>query len=213
MIRVNVDSKQLTRVFGDLVNGQLDFALSKALNATAKDVQREVRASMPRKFTLRSTWTQKGIRFDPAKKYALRAVVGSLDDYMERQEEGGIKMPTKSKNLAIPVNVKHTRKGRIRKRDYPSELLKAGQYQSTRRRANRIFKIDETTPANKRHKLKLGIYAASAKGRNITLLYRLVKKAKVEERFGMEELAYRVVDKVWLQNVTDALDYALSTAR
>ena len=42
---------------------QIAFTASKALNITAKEAVEKIRNNLPSKFTLRNSWTKKGIAF------------------------------------------------------------------------------------------------------------------------------------------------------
>lgn len=87
---------------------QLPFATAKALTEAAKQSQGSVRTALPKKFLLRNKWTSKGIQFQSAQKKDwpdCYSVIGTRDEYMEKQEEGGTLAP-KNRMRAIPVAVR-----------------------------------------------------------------------------------------------------------
>lgn len=227
MISVESNIDRLIRDLTDAERKQLPFAIARSLTWTAQEIQTEVRRELPRRFIIRNTWVSKGIRITPADKRNMTAEVGSLEDFMERQEEGGTKYPTVGKHLAIPIKVKGTKRGIIRDKDRPKALLEAGVYRSTRKRSNRVFKIDETTDPLIRHGLPMGIYAShpdrNRKGKNrlphrqgnkgLTLLYALEPKGDVKERWEFEKTALRTVERRFDRIFKLSLDDALKGAR
>jgi len=185
---------------------QFKFAVAKALTKTASDVQQEVRKNMPSRFVLRKQWIVQGIRVTAATKNNLEAIVASRDRFMDIQEAGGDKSPLR-KYLAIPTSlVRRTKTGLISASSRPAALgSKVGvvEYQG-----------------NKYLALKKGIYSErtsseSARGGMLRLrfMYLLVPKAKIKERLGLGKDGIRVVRAKFAQNLQDALDQAVKTAR
>jgi hypothetical protein len=112
--------------------GNARFALSKALNATARDVQQHtVNKLLPEKFTLRSRgapWQRPGnklgFNISFAKKDKLESRIGSEADWLKLQEEGGTKRPRTGKNVAIPHKGRPTPTSVIPKNKKPRYLLR-----------------------------------------------------------------------------------------
>ena len=199
MLNIHLDKKEIER-FGMLAEYHLPFATARALTWTAKDAQTKVRGELPKRFTIRNSWVSRGIQIVPAKLHNLEAEVGSRDKFMKRQEEGGTRYPL-GKHIAIPAGVKGSKKAKIKPQDRPKALLAAGVYNSTRRRENRVFLVNEKTPPRYRHNLPIGIYAAqpnqkgtSKKGQGLTMLYALERKAEIDKRFGFKQTAKAVVN-------------------
>jgi hypothetical protein len=211
---------------------QLDFAIVRTLTKAAQVAQKAIQDSLPQRFTLRNTFVFNSIRTKAATKADPTAAVyvptdGKYNaDFLIRQETGGFKVPG-GKYLAIPENIKRSRANRkgvgggiIRGQDRPRELLSAGSYRSTRRRENRVFKIDDSTPQRYRHGLKFGIYAAHPNQKNhrtgnqgITLLYSFVPRAKVPQRFHFQATATQAAQDALPGLFQDSLNEALRTAR
>jgi hypothetical protein len=109
---------------------QVPFATAVALTRLAQAGQTRYRSELPKKFELRSAWTQRGILIKPARRSDwpnVRSEVGSRDDYMAMQEEGGTKRPRKARNLSLPGK-RFARKlrgasGRIPSSRRPKQLL------------------------------------------------------------------------------------------
>lgn len=83
------------------INGNSDFAAAVALTRTAQIVQKDVKEDIKRKFTLRNTWTERGIRIIPARKDKLESQVYSKDWYLPDQDEGGRRQP-KEQGFFLP---------------------------------------------------------------------------------------------------------------
>lgn len=148
---------------------QLPFAASRALNLTAVGARDEVRGNLPKRFTLRNGWTTGGVQARTSTKTNLVAAI-MAPGYMEIQETGGERRPTRSKLLAAPATEMHstsvTPKGKR-----PRALIASGK----------AFVIG----AGERG---AGVY--QRKGRKgskaIKLLYWLAPEQGYEERFEFE---------------------------
>jgi hypothetical protein len=92
----------------------IPYILARTLTNTAVGAEMAVRATLPGKFTLRNTFTEKGIRFKAAQKNAaiVQAEVftdtanrrSGAPDYLGRQETGGEKCPVNGRmHIAIPM--------------------------------------------------------------------------------------------------------------
>jgi len=92
-LRLDLGIDDILKRLDDLERRHVPFALAQALNATAFAAQREVRAQMPDRFTLRRPWTPRGVRVGKASKRDLTARVFTADWYMETQETGGTRPP------------------------------------------------------------------------------------------------------------------------
>lgn len=193
MIQIKIDQAAVQRQMNDLVADQLPYATSRALTWLAVDCQTEIKRQLPQRFTLRNAWVKKGVRMKAATKTRLQSEVFHLDDYMERQEDGGIKYPL-GRHLAIPVRVAGTARGIIKGNNRPKALLSKGSYKASRKKGgtHRVFKIDESTPDRQRHGMHPGIYMAN--GNNLMLLYRLIPKGNVKKRWEFETTCKQVVN-------------------
>lgn len=87
--------------------GNMNFALSLAVNRLAGESQDAVKREMGSSFTIRRPWVVNGIRRTRSFKSNLSAWVYSMDsggrrDFMGLQERGGFKLP-KGDHVAIPM--------------------------------------------------------------------------------------------------------------
>lgn len=90
-----MDFTGLNRIADNLsrIKKNVEFANAVALTRTAQAGQTDVRTDLKSKFTLRNTWTERGIRISPATPDKLEAEVYSKDWYMTQQEEGAQRAP------------------------------------------------------------------------------------------------------------------------
>lgn len=121
MVTVNIALERLPRAlrnYGD----QIPFAASNALNNVAFGARRYIQNELlPNNLTLRNKHTQRGIRVNKSNKNTLRAEVGSIDYYSERQVVGSLERPNAGfvvdgkRYLLIPNPKRRTPSGRLRK--------------------------------------------------------------------------------------------------
>lgn len=190
---------------------QFRFSVAKALTTTAAEVQKEVRKNMPQRFTLRRQWVVNGIRIERATKDNLTATVYSKDVFMGRQEVGGTKAPKYDQHLAIPMRaVRRYKSQLINPADLPSNLGKAefsvkrGKKEVTRRGAGgSVFKL----VSNGR------TFLCRRRNGQVELLYMLVPRAHVGKRLGLGDDAQKVARLRFSQNLKDAMEFAMRTAR
>ncbi|MDQ3232788.1 MAG: hypothetical protein M3Q07_13305 [Pseudobdellovibrionaceae bacterium] len=132
-----------------------------ALNRTAKAAADEIKADMPRRFTLRSGWVQKGIRHDKATQKNPAARVYSVDRYLRKQEEGELWRP--DGHVAIPSAARPSKTSLIPRSMLPGAL----------RGRKDIFKADfSRNPSSKLFPL-MGLWQRVNGGKKIRLLYLL----------------------------------------
>ncbi len=216
---------------------QIDFALVRTYTKAAQVAQQAIKESLPQRFTLRNNFVLNSIKIQAAtKEHPIASVYVPTEgrpnaDFLIRQELGGIKTPS-GKYLAIPINIKRSRAnkrgvggGIIGKDERPRALLQRGDYKSTRKRINRVFLIDSSTPARYRKErngrmLPFGIYAAHPNranhkkgGQGLTLLYALVPSGHVKPVFEFRETGLREAQRALPGLFAESLAEALRTAR
>jgi len=131
---VELYTKSLAR---DLEQDQKDvrFASALMLTRTAQDSQAEIKRQLPRRFEIRNRAVVDGIRIQAATKSKLVASVGSIDDFMALQEEGGTKQSRRGKSLAVPDtrrdltrrepgSIRRTSRGSVTSGTSPQGMLK-----------------------------------------------------------------------------------------
>ena len=95
-IKVQADLRGFQKWAARAVGRQVPFATAKALTKTALEARDAVRAGLPARFEIRSTWTARGVTINPASKSDYPnayAEVGTRHEWMVLQETGGAKAP------------------------------------------------------------------------------------------------------------------------
>jgi len=203
-LRVDTNADKIAKLVAQLPDKQLNFALALAINRTMADIKKQTKEELAmgqgQKFKIRSAWTAKGIRSTPANKRNLEGVVGSIDKYMKRQEEGEKKSTKAGRgtHLAIPtINARRGKRelGRIAKG--PRKLFDTN---------NKVFKqtVDGV----------YGIWRRRGKKRfPIDLMYTLTNGVAVEPRWNFGKTAEQLSKHVFDKHFIDALELALATQR
>lgn len=183
-----------------LARTQIPFATALALTWTANDARDEVKAGLPDKFVIRSTWLERGIRTTPASKRNPQATVYSKDWFMVRQESGGTKTP-QGKYTALPRQIRKNRKQRITQAKWPSAIVG---------RKN-VFIQDLPGRTD-----RAGIFqkvGRKGKGKPRLLYVLDSRPMKIKPRFEFAKTVDRVVSSRWTKNFGKALAKSLATAR
>lgn len=168
-IRVTDDIARFTTGMADADKRHVPFALARALTWTAKDAQGVVQEDLPSRYTLRNNWVKNGIRITPAKKDDPQAVVGSLEPFMRRQEEGGTKKARDHSRVAVPVGARRNKRGVIPKGQRPAAL----------KGKPKVFMITKASGS--------GIVRRVGKKRYpLQLLYWLKRGVQVKPSFGFQ---------------------------
>lgn len=107
--------------------GQLNFALSHAMNKTAKMAEKAAQDDLPNHFTLRNKWTRGGIRFfQAATKKRLTVRVGSISDYLRAHETGDSRPASKQRIGAVPLAARSPKTAMTPRADWPLRLIRRG---------------------------------------------------------------------------------------
>lgn len=194
---------------------QFPFAVSRALNRTAEQARDEVKAAIPGEFILRRNWIRMGIRYRPALKDNLVALVFSRDPFMARQEYGGEKRPKLGgRYVAIPM------KGA---RPDPHDLIPVGMLPASMPRA--LYRTSRKTglphasnkgPQGAAFILRARdgqLYLVRRQGRVLQFLYALKDETEVRPRLHMGEITLRVVRQQFARNLMLSVREAMATRR
>ncbi|WP_425065106.1 hypothetical protein [Reyranella sp.] len=169
------------------------FALARALTWTAKDAQGVVQDDLPNRYTLRNNWVKNGIRIVPAKKDEPQAVVGSLEPFMKRQEEGGTKKARDHSRVAVPVNARRNKRNMISKGQRPAAL----------KGKPKIFMVTKGAGS--------GILRRVGKARYpLQLLYWLKRGVQVKPSFGFQANTSTTVKDRFGPNFVESLAQAIA---
>ena len=214
-ISVKADVKDLTRKL-NRAKRQIPFAIKRGLDATAFDLQRNLKDTLPKYVHNPVAYTKAGIQVEKAKKDDLTAKVGFASrsfgraigsitqaEYMKRLIEGGIRLP---KNKVIPV-------------PYPKNQKpnKAGNI--PRGRINKMLgdkeKFFSGEPKGAKKEGGAGIWKRQGKGKKqkIKMMIAYEEQTEYQKSYPFQSLALNFVRKHFRKNLDDAIGYALKTAR
>ena len=197
-ISIQSDIKRVLGQLDTFSRRQIPFAIAKALTDTAKDVQADVKRSMPSKFTLRRQWIVQGIRIIPANKQTLTAVVYSKDSatFMGRQEQGGEKEPQKGRRIAVPTSaVRRTKTQIISRAELPANLTNSFVLEA---------KDGRTWIAKRFNK---------GKRAGLQLMYQLLPSTRIKPRLGLRETGETIIRRRFTDKLVAALQSALNSAK
>lgn len=241
MIRFTLDTRQLEKDLSDLAKRQIPFAVSSALNATAKEVQVATRAGIARRFTLRSSRfvlnTVKINRGDFATKDNLRAIVtvggsvgGRRQDLLVKFEDGGVRRSSDpGRPIAIPSDyLRPTKSAVIPKGMYPKALrlissrtasgsTLAPKTHMTRRGVEQIKGKRRTFVLDPRHHRGARSWAVFQRqgphSTDVQLLWIYKTSIKIPRKLFFKDTAAKVVRRRMVPNLIAAFDRAIRTAR
>lgn len=191
-IRVHSDVDRFSMNMDEAARRHVPFALARGLTQTAKDAQADVREDLPKRFTIRRAWVPNGIRIEPATKRDPEAVVGSLEPFMKRQETGGRKRARDHSRVAVPVNVKRSKR----------DLIPKGQRPAALKGKPKVFLVKTASGA--------GILRRVGKKRYpVQILYWLKKGVDVKPRFGFQKTTGTTVQERFGPNFVASLSDAM----
>ncbi|WNO24180.1 hypothetical protein Scuro_19 [Acinetobacter phage Scuro] len=101
------DVKKLEKRLRLLNERGLPFATRETLNKMAFDSQKMGRQTITDRMVLRNKYTVQSVRVDQARGYNIpsqKAVMGSIADYMDEQEFGGVKSRKTGRTVGIPTS-------------------------------------------------------------------------------------------------------------
>jgi hypothetical protein len=214
-VTITHNIEQVARQLGQLSDKNIRFATARALTMTARDAQTEIRKQLPQRFTIRRSWVSQGVRINKATPQSLTATVFHMDEYLIRQEAGGVKTgkagggnftsdaiansvkgrrvkDSAVNRVAIPTqNVLRTKSDIIKKSDLPSG------------HGNKAFVI------GKGSKQVLVRRFSKGKRAGLKVLYVLKPRAYVPARFEFRETGAKVALEKFPQNFQIAVSDAL----
>ncbi|MCW5737350.1 MAG: hypothetical protein KIS73_24705 [Enhydrobacter sp.] len=175
---------------------QVPFATARALTLTVRDAQTDIRAELPKRFTIRNSWVSKGIRIDPATKTKLEAAVGTLEPFMRLQETGGAGHARDASRKAVPKGAKRGKSGIIPKGQRPRALL--------------------NKPKHFLAKTRFGAAVMKRKGKArypIEPLFWLKRTVPIKPRFGFKGQVETTTGRRFAANWATSMDAAAASSR
>ena len=222
MIDVRVDSAALESYLANMIAKQLPFAITKALNDTARAAQTAIREGLTQHFTLRRrAWAMQNVKITQfAQKRQVEFVAtiaiqapgdASRSDILSKFEAGGVKRPIgASQGLAVPAEeIKRTGGGLI-----PANL---------RPRALQL-KFHGTAGGKVQYKGVKGTFAVQRadgsggilqrqKGGRVVVLYWFQRSVRIKPVLQFRATAERVMTESFPGFMNAALANAIRTAR
>lgn len=174
--------KRFRKYMDKVARKQLPFITKLALNKTAFIAQRIVRKEMPKRFVIRRSWTIRGIVVKQADKRTLTAFVYSRDDFMEKQETGGIHKARK-RRLAIPDKIRRSIKSVVPLSKWPRAILPKNKKENPKK----IFLMKHSIVQRKGGKAVRRKGRAASFESKFKILYRLRKQVKLKPKFRMRQ--------------------------
>lgn len=228
-MRISVDVRGLDAVTARLhgLGRQVDYAASRALNATGKAIADAMPPELERALDRPTPFTKRGVRvLKYANKNNLEATVGFMTAqarYMRWATDGGVKNPGQA-GLRLPSAINVNEFGNI-PRGLIAQLVavankerKLGKVRARRIAVSNkveLFYGDPTDPGGK--VFPRGIYKriAGSGGRNqlIPLIVFPVTRATYRQRFDFPAKASAIVAREWNRQFSAAIADALRTAR
>ena len=214
MIRVDINTKEIERLAGSEALKQLRFAAAVSLTMAAREARDSVRASMPSRFTIRRQWVVQGIRYTPASKDTLEAMVFSKDPFMGRQETGGIKTGSPSGGNFTGANLQQNKGKRVR----PAMGRVAVPTDKVLRSKSEIIRKSELPSGLGERGFVIGkpgdtqfLAKRFAKGKRagLQILYVLKRSTQIKPRLGLREITEKVVSRRFMKIFSDQLEKAI----
>jgi hypothetical protein len=212
-VDVTFDLAQFSRELLRFTRDQVPFATSLALNATIFDARDQLVEDLPKTFTIRSNWTEKGMKVEKATKKFLIAVVGSTRDYMALQATGGTKQAN-TKKLGLPVKARPTQESRITPSKFPGRIIAKGGFVNRNapgladKRPAAVFAAVKKRPSRGEGKRK-----RKSSRPKLRLMYYLVDSVDVPQRWDLEKTLNEVAAREWVPNMRRAWRRALRSRR
>ena len=192
-VKTNID--QVIRTLDQRFRKQIPFATSKALTATAKDVQRALTEEINQVFDRPTPFTQRAIGMTASNKQTLTAKVFIKDiqaAYLKLEVSGGTRLPAK-RAIVIPVEVARNQYGNMTRGKLKQLLARKDVFSGTVRGIP-------------------GIWQRNRKG-GVKLLIAYTPRAQYKRLYPFYEIAKREVERKLLPNFREAFAYAIATAR
>lgn len=208
LISVDFDIDRVRRELHKFTRRQVPFATARSLNGVVIEAQSQLRKGLAEYFTVRSTWVARGIITNRATKANLVAAIGSRDDFMQKQAEGGEK--NRGHQIGVPVKARRTKRTKITRGKFPRALLDKGAFvKKTKGGTDAVFM--PVTP-RKRRAVKVRRRKRRTK-RRLKLMYYLVDSVTIPKRWPFLKEVATIVDHEWPVIMRREWRHALRTMR
>jgi len=218
---------------------QAPFAMMLTLNNLANAVQKAQREHISSTFKINRPWVLQGIYIDPMERasksnWSVIVRVQENRDFLNKFEEGGQKVPSKGKYLAIPnrrvlgngvitkgnaLNIKNLDIKRMANGQMEGKantfMIQGKRGKDTWLILQRVNLAEAYTPARTSKQQKAR--EKKRKGLSINtgnrLLYTLLRRTPVAATLQFVDIANKVVNEQFATEVSKAFDQAISTMK
>jgi hypothetical protein len=212
-------------VFGSMsgLADQIPFATSFAINNTLNDIQTSVRTHVHGAFIMRAQdFIDRTIYIGPSDRAKKTNLVGTVRinpdrDFLAKFEDGGEKTASSAGSLAVPVFREDTPSIIIRRGDPLSikNLMAAINKQGAA--AGRLKRIKGGSQDVQQRvylvKNDRGTFIVQGEGASARVLYKFVKEVPIQPQLEFVEIAMKTALDRWETNASDAIDFAIATAK
>lgn len=210
-ITIRLDTTKAVANLSALAQSQLPFATARAITQTGLDFQQAERAKLKTIFTLRRAdfIEKQGVKLiggiATKAKPTITFGVDPKASFLDKFETGDQKKP-KGRFLALPTDVRRTKRDLITKANRPRQLI---ERLGDKKGAGGVFVLDR-----QRGKLAPGIYQRTGRGgKGVKELFAFEPDAKTPKVLGFLDTFKRTVEQRWQANFTKALADAIATAK
>jgi hypothetical protein len=196
-IQIKVDLQGLDRKFG-LMEKQSRFALSNSINRTLLKAQSGQQKFMGRKFVIRRAGLLKAsvrmLKFSNRTTLTGTLGINPKLGFWQIHERGGIERPRQNRNIAVPMEVRRSKRGSIPKGQRPRNL-------------KRSFVINTGS--------KKFIFNRTGKGKRsqIKPMYNLESQVRIRPALRFTENVRKTINGVWRREIELAVSQELKRAR
>lgn len=206
-MRINTrDSKRLEKTLKSMAKHGSKFATMQAMNGAAFDARKEAIKNVEKDFINRNPWTKRSIRVNKGNTRDLQASVGSMQEYMAKQELGGTEKATGKHGIAIPTSYSSGEGENARPRRKlprrPNKLKNINLKNSTgRARGRKAQNVVKVKMAAKKGGNKV-IFMNTRKGKGLFRVTGGKRRPKVKMIHDLSRKSITIKRREWLRPAT-----------
>lgn len=212
MIQIRPSTREAERVLTDLVQKQLPYAMSKAVNAITLEARDYLRQRNQGAFIVRRPWVLQGYRVKLSTKrdtpIKARLWLDPSRDFLSKFEKGGSKHSRTGASLAIPLSARTSKAAIV-----PDRLrIRSLHLTATRTKAGKVqIKGDQRTFMVKTGGRTLLLQRTARNG--IKTLYVFKRSVPIPASLHFYDSIGSYVRNEWPHVMGEALSAAIRTAR
>lgn len=214
---------------------QFPFAISLALNRTAKLARAQLVRELSNHFTVRNDFTKRGVGFEPSNKRDLRVTIFGKHDYLEVHNTGGQRPSGGQPISAIPFGARPTEQTKTnRPNEWPMNLIKRGlayrpgidrlrkmvsskvtKTGKSGKARTRTVKRREAVPQLAHGQIVVGSKKHPSTGARGAVLWYIADDSKIniKKRWPIDDTVKEVFDSEWPDQLYLAAKFAVKTRK